>query len=210
MYQQQISLFPLLDYEADFTPDCWETPDDIAQKIAALVRSCDRTIMEPAAGTGQIAQYLPSGSFCCEIKPLRVQRLKLKASNCHALQADFLFLRLDRPPLSQFEDLHQGFDAIVTNPPFSLAIEFIEQGLRLLNKDNPNARLLYLLPIDFGCSIKRGTALQALDCHIYHVYWVMDRIAYIRDGIAYKGRQCYDGVFDLRPGKKVSAPISYL
>lgn len=47
MYQQQISLFPLLDYEADFTPDYWETP-------------CDRTIMEPAAGTGQIAQFQAS------------------------------------------------------------------------------------------------------------------------------------------------------
>jgi hypothetical protein len=49
------------------------------------------------------------------------------------------------PPLSTFEELEHGFDLIVTNPPFSLAIQFIEQGLRLLDKDNPNARLLYLL-----------------------------------------------------------------
>lgn len=209
MYQQ-FSLFELAEYEPDFTPDCWETPDDIAQRIAALVLSCDRRIMEPATGTGQIAQYLPTGSVCCEIKPLRVQTLKLKASHCQTLQADFLLLEPGMPPLSEFEKSEQGFDVIITNPPFSLAIEFIDQGLRLLNKNNPQARLLYLLPIDFGCSIKRGTALATLDCHVYHVYWIRDRIAYIRDGIAYKGRQCYDAVFDLRPGKKVSAPISYL
>lgn len=209
MYQQT-SLFERTYYEADFTRDCWETPDAIAQRMAALVLKSDRRIMEPAAGSGQIAQYLPPGSVCCEIKPLRVQRLRLKAPHCQPLQTDFLSLALNIAPLSEFIELEQGFDLIITNPPFSLAIEFIDQGLRLLNKDNPNARLLYLLPIDFGCSIKRGTALATLDCHVYHVYWIRDRIAYIRDGIAYKGRQCYDAVFDLRPGKKVSAPISYL
>lgn len=209
MYQQT-SLFPLSEYEPDFTPDCWETPDDIAQKMAALVLERDRMIMEPAAGTGQIAQYLPPGSLCCEIKPNRVQRLKLKAPHCHPIQADFLSLERGMPPLSNFEGRKQGFDVIVTNPPFSLAIQFIDQGLRLLDKDNPNARLLYLLPIDFGCSIKRGTALLALDCHIYHVYWVMDRIAYIRDGKPHKGRQCYDGVFEIRPGLKTDGAVSYL
>lgn len=209
MSQQQISLFPLLDYEADFTPDCWETPDEIAQRIATLVLPSDRRIMEPAAGTGQIAQYLPDGSFCCEIKPNRLQSLKLKAPHCHAIQADFLSLRLDIPLLNEFDCDYQGFDLIVTNPPFSLAIEFLTQGLRLLNKDNPQARLLYLLPIDFGCSIKRGTALATLECHIHHVYWIRDRIAYIRDGIPIKGRQCYDGVFEIRPSKQTGA-ISYL
>lgn len=189
MYQQT-SLFERTYYEADFTPDCWETPDEIAKRIAALVLPCDRLVMEPAAGTGQIAQYLPSGSFCCEIKPNRVERLRLKAPHCHICPLDFLFLALNIPPLSEFIELEQGFDVIITNPPFTLAIEFIDQGLKLLNKDNPNARLLYLLPIDFGCSIKRGTALQALDCHIHHVHWILDRIAYIRDGIPIKGRQC--------------------
>lgn len=96
------------------------------------------------------------------------------------------------------------------NPPFSLAIEFIDQGLKLLNKDNPNARLLQELPIDFGCSIKRGTALATLDCHIHHVYWVLDRIAYIREGIPIKGRQCYDSLFEIRPGSSNKAATSYL
>ena len=100
MHQHQISLFELPNIDADFTPECWETPDHIAQKISTLVQRGDRLIMEPAAGSGQIAQYLPPGSFCCEIKPLRVQSLKLKAPHCLALQADFLSLRLDIQPLS--------------------------------------------------------------------------------------------------------------
>ena len=206
---EQISLFPLSKFQADFTPDCWETPSVVAQKMAALITRSDRRVMEPAAGTGQIAQYLPTGSFCCEIKPNRLQSLKRIASHCHAIQADFLCLGQDTPPLSEFNQLNQGFDVIITNPPFSLAIKFIEQGLKLLDNSNPNARLLYLLPVDFGCSIKRGTALQALDCHVHHVYWILDRIAYIREGIPIKGRQCYDAVFDLRPGKYTGA-VSYL
>jgi hypothetical protein len=195
---QQTSLFPLPDYEPDFTPDCWETPDHIAQRMASLVLPSDRRIMEPAAGTGQIAQYLPPGSFCCEIKPNRVQRLRLKAPHCQPIQADFLSLERGMPPLSEFEGLHQGFDVIVTNPPFSLAIEFIEQGLRLLNTGNPSARLLYLLPIDFCSSVERGKAFQALECHIHHEYRILNRVAYMRDGKPQKGRQIYDAVFDIR------------
>lgn len=121
---QQISLFPLSKFLADFTPDCWETPSVVAQKMAALITKSSRRVMEPAAGTGQISQYLPTGSFCCEIKPNRLQHLKLKASHCHAIQADFLCLAWDTPPLSEFSQLKQGFDLVITNPPFSLAIEF--------------------------------------------------------------------------------------
>lgn len=102
MHQHQMSLFDLPNYEADFTPDCWETPDLVAQKMAAKVLPSDRLIMESAAGTGQIAQFLPPGSFCCEIKPLRVEKLKLKAPHCHAIGANFLSLRLGILPLSEF------------------------------------------------------------------------------------------------------------
>lgn len=49
MYQQQKSLFPLLDYEADFTPDCWKIPDEIAQRIAILVQP----VRSPDYGTSR-------------------------------------------------------------------------------------------------------------------------------------------------------------
>lgn len=75
MHQHQISLFELPNYETDFTPNCWETPDSVAQRITATINSSDCHIIEPAAGTGQIAQFLPPSSLCCEIEPLRIEKM---------------------------------------------------------------------------------------------------------------------------------------
>ncbi len=205
----QISLFPLPELEADFTADDWETPNDIARAMAALVKTSDRRVLEPAAGSGQIAQFLPTGSFCCEIKPYRVSLGRKKAAQCHWIQSDFLELDRESPLLRDIEQLTQGYDLIITNPPFSQCIQFLQQGLKLLDRNNPDARLLYLLPVDFCSSVERGQALRALDCHIHHEYRILNRVAYLRDGKAYKGRQIYDAVFDIRPGTQPGA-ISFL
>lgn len=205
----QISLFPLQNLETDFTADDWETPGDIAKAMAALIKTSERRVLEPAAGTGRIAQFLPSGTFCCEIKPYRVALGKQKAHLCHWLQSDFFSLNLESPLLSDIEQLGQGYDLIITNPPFSQCIQFLQQGLKLLNRNNPDTRLLYLLPVDFCSSVERGQAFQALECHIYHEYRILNRVAYLRDGKAYKGRQIYDAVFDIRPGTQ-SGAISFL
>ena len=242
----QISLFPLPEFEADFTSDDWETPDDIAQKMASLIQPLDRRILEPAAGTGQIAKFLPRNTFCCEIKSSRVQIGREKAPHCHWVQYDFLTLALGLSVLEQLGSPWQGCDLLVTNPPFSRCISFIEQGLKLLNRDNPKARLLYLLPredlltkqdsplqhrlfaqltnhskravlfcqgklepIDFCSSVERGLAFLSLDCHVHHEHRILNRVAYIRDGKAFKGRQIYDAVFDIRPGKQAGA-VSFL
>lgn len=205
----QISLFPLQDIETDFSADDWETPDDIASSMAALIKTSDRRVLEPAAGSGQIAQFLPPGSRACEIKPHRVALGRQKAPHCHWLQADFFSLNLESPPLSDIEQLSQGYDLIITNPPFSQCIQFLKLGLKLLNTNNPDARLLYLLPVDFCSSVERGQAWKALECHIHHEYRILNRVAYIRDGKAHKGRQIYDAVFDIRPGNQTGA-ISFL
>ncbi len=98
MYRQ-ISLFPLPDIETDFTLDDWETPDDVASSMAALVKTSDgrganrlrhRRVLEPAAGSGQIAQFLPTGSLCCEIKPHRVALGNRKLLN--AIGYNLIFL----------------------------------------------------------------------------------------------------------------------
>jgi hypothetical protein len=197
----QISLFPLPGFEADFTPDDWETPDDIAQRMASLIQPDDRRILESAAGRGRLAKYLPSGSFCCEIKPLRVESGRFNAPHCHWLGGDFM--------IYPFEQLLNKWDLIITNPPFSQCVQFIERGLELLDRENPSARLLYLLPVDFCSSVERGRAFQKLDCHIHHEYRILNRVAYIRDGKPVKGRQIYDGVFDIRPTQLIGA-VSFL
>ena len=205
----EISLFPLGDYEADFTSDDWETPDEVAERMAALIQPSDRRILEPAAGTGCLAKFLPPGTFCCEIKHHRVEVGRRKAPHCHWKHYDFFDLALGLTLLNELGESWQGCDVIITNPPFSKCIEFIEQGLKLLNRNNPNARLLYLLPINFCCSIKRGKAFQSLDCHIHHEHRIMNRVAYIRDGRPVKRRQIYDAVFSIKPGRNLGA-VSFL
>lgn len=205
----QISLFPLPSLEADFTSDDWETPDDVASSMAALILKSERRVLEPAAGTGQIAQFLPSGTFCCELKPHRVALGKQNAPQCHWTQSNFFSLDLAIPLLNDIEQSKHGYDLIITNPPFSQCIDFIQHGLKLLNRDNPDARLLYLLPVDFCSSVERGQAFQTLECHIHHEYRILNRVAYLRDGKAYKGRQIYDAVYDIRPGTQHGA-VSFL
>jgi hypothetical protein len=56
---KQVDLFKGLGVEAEFTSDDWETPDSVAKAIASLVLPSDFDILEPAAGRGQIAKYLP-------------------------------------------------------------------------------------------------------------------------------------------------------
>jgi len=175
-----------------FTSDDWETPDPIAQLMASLVLPADRRILEPSAGTGQIAKYLPKSTdhmvVCNEINSYRHARAS--SSNYHHwVNSDFL--------TGQFRQ----FDLVITNPPFSVASAFIGRGLDLLDRSYSNARLLFLLPNDFFQSIARNQAFQSLDCHIHHVYAIVNRIAYLREGKPERGRQIYDSCFDIRPGK---------
>jgi hypothetical protein len=193
----QVKLFDVSEYDvaADFTSDGWETPPEIARKMADLVLPTDKRILEPAAGTGQIAKFLPKTLsvfvLCNELNPRRY--LKLNTSLYHRFtQVDFLTWEAGPDNL---------FDLVITNPPFSKGIEFIAQSLRLLNLDNPNARLLYLLPGDYFCSQERNDAFEALDCHIAHRYRIRGRVGYIQEGIQRNERQVYDAVFCIKPGK---------
>jgi adenine-specific DNA methylase len=184
------------DYDDEFTSDDYETPDNVAQKIASLVLPSDLDILEPAAGTGQIVKAIPAKIdrkiLAVEIKK---NRFNIGSSACaSAIWAKTNFLELDFSIAV--------FDLVVTNPPFSLGIEFIEQSLKLLNLNYKHARLLFLLPHDFFHSTKRNAEFSRLDCHIHQVYGLINRVAYIKDGKALSGRQVYDSVFDLRPGRK--------
>jgi len=183
--------------EQAFDVNSWETPDSVAQKMAALVLPSDRRILEPAVGTGQIAKYLPKSRdvfvLCNEIKLDRFQRLH--SSNFHHFHhSDFL----------QWN--HAAIDfkyhLIITNPPFDLALQFLERSLELLDRSYEHARLLYLLPCDVFQSKARGDYFKRLDCHIHHRYLIQGRVAYLKNGVPFKQRQLYDSVYDIRPGKE--------
>jgi hypothetical protein len=213
----QLTLFEeQLTVSDDFTNDDYETPDWLAKAMANLVLLTDRKILEPFAGSGQIAKYLPSDRSieCVEIKYSRFLQGKEKAQTATWVNGNF------------FNDVSSSyFDLIISNPPFSLCVEAVAKSLELLN-DRTNSRLLFLMPLDWNCSQSRAKAWDALDAHIHHVYAVADRIDYLKDGIPMSkqqkivngvpqfksgkpvmnsGRQCYDAVFDIRLGKSRSA-----
>jgi hypothetical protein len=201
----------------EFTNDDYETPDAIAQAIANLVLPTEKYILEPFAGTGQIVKYLPSDRIIdvVEIKRSRYLQLIQLKNHCFTYNGSF------------FEFQHGGYyDLIITNPPFSLCIESINYSLEFLNPDNPDARLLFLMPLDWNCAQSRAKVWNELDAHIHHVYRIPKRVDYLINGvpcsktpkkldngkdminplsrkpIMMSGRQCYDAVFDIRLGKE--------
>lgn len=183
----------------DWDADSYQTPSNerqpIAQKIANLITPSDREVLEPSAGAGQIAQFLPKGSTCMEIKKSRVAQGKERASHCQWIEGDFLAWETE-----------QRFDAIVGNPPFSLAMPFVEKSLTLLNPHNPVARILFLLPLNFNCPQGQGAYWDTLPCHIFHTYRIRGRVHFLgRNGIPEMKRQCDDAVFDIRLGKQFGA-----
>lgn len=198
----------------EFTNDDYETPDKEAQAIAGLVLPADINICEPFAGSGQIVKYLPSDRIIdvVEIKRSRYLQLLQLKKHCFSYNGSF------------FEFEVKGYDLIITNPPFSLCMEAIAHSLKLLNPDNPTARLLFLIPLDTFSSQARSEKLKNMDAHIHHTHLIPKRIDYLKDGelmskcqktvngipqftkdgkpIKNSGRQCYDAVFDIRLGKE--------
>lgn len=88
--------------------DLYETPEWVTFALVPHIKYRVNSIWEPAAASGKIVRALESSGFAVE------------ASDLHApIATDFLKCESAR------------CDAIVTNPPFGLAEEFIERSLAL-------------------------------------------------------------------------------
>lgn len=211
------TLFDVSQYQArseDWCSDDWETPDDVARPMAGLLLPTDRRVLEPSAGTGQIVKWIETGFgdrilIANELNPRRFEAGKSKSKGRALVywnNGDFLRFTTELPPMGdcspveRMANVFNPFDCIIGNPPFSLALDFIEVGLRLLNPANPEARILFLLPSAFFQSKGRGDRLQSLPCRIHQVHAIKGRVAYLQNGRAQSGRQCDDSVFDIRPG----------
>jgi hypothetical protein len=188
------------DYDGEFKSDDYETPSNAAQKIASLVLPSDLNVLEPAAGTGQIAKLLPTSTVAVEIQKSRYQLGRSKAPLSYWYCADFLSPDSNYF-LSRGFTQRDGFDLIVTNPPFSLGMEFIVRSLSLLNLEYEHARLLFLLPTDYFQAQGVNQVFTQLDCYIHRAYQFAGRVAYLKSGVAESGRMRNDCVFDIRPGK---------
>ena len=208
----------------EFTNDDYETPGKEAQAIASLVLPADRNILEPFAGSGQIVKYLPSDRNidAVEIKLSRAR--KILEWNDRRNRNLVVWEGMNFFETFTIKGNLRVYDLVITNPPFSLCMEAIAHSLKLLNPDNPDARLLFLIPLDTFSSQARSEKLKSMDAHIHHTHLIPKRIDYLKDGelmskcqkikdgvpqfdkngkiILNSGRQCYDAVFDVRPGKE--------
>jgi hypothetical protein len=205
---KQLSL--LSEDENNWTNDDWQTPEGIAIAMSRLVNKTDLRILEPCAGTGQIAKFLPNNlrglNTCCEINPARFRQGMANVPSCCWMNADFL----DNDVVLSFSNYELIYDLIIGNPPFSMCVEFIERSLSLLDPDNDQARILFLLPIDWNCGKARAAAWNKLEAHIHHEYRIEGRVAFLdANGVPQPKRQVYDAVFDIRPGFRMAA-VSYL
>ena len=107
--------------------DLYETPAWVTAALLPHLRGVT-TVWEPAAGSGMMVNALTAGG------------LKVKASDI-ASGEDFL---TSTPPVA--------LDAIVTNPPYTLAREFIERALLLMR---PRGLVAMLLRTDFDHAASR-------------------------------------------------------
>lgn len=85
----------------------YPTPSEIAIKAVeeAQISDTDR-VLEPSAGQGNIAKYLPESATCVEVDPLHCAILRAKGFN--PVEEDFLKYQAS-----------EAFDRIVMNPPYS-------------------------------------------------------------------------------------------
>jgi 16S rRNA A1518/A1519 N6-dimethyltransferase RsmA/KsgA/DIM1 with predicted DNA glycosylase/AP lyase activity len=196
----------------------YETPTNVAKAMVELIKPTDQFILEPCAGTGQIASLIckrekPWHLSCFEINPYRFEKLESTVSPSEiGVLACGDFLQATESKV---------FDLVITNPPFDYGMEFIEKGLSVL-RDAPNSRLLYLLPVDYLLSQKRAKQFQEMNAHVSAIYAIPGRVDYLKDGVPMSltqqikngipqfkgkrplmmpGRQCSDAVFEIKKGK---------
>lgn len=133
----------IFDYQADIVVDeiCrtgmipeqrshqyYPTPEKVARDAVAIAQIRDGIdlCLEPSAGQGGIADYMPKGfTTCVEISKLHCEVLKAKGFNA-VYNQDFLTF-----------STATKFDRIVMNPPFSegRAIAHVKHAASLLSKD---------------------------------------------------------------------------
>jgi 16S rRNA A1518/A1519 N6-dimethyltransferase RsmA/KsgA/DIM1 with predicted DNA glycosylase/AP lyase activity len=189
----QLNLFEETETQA-WDSDDWETPTWLAQKIAGLLRPDEQRVLEPSAGSGQIVwELLQLGHTVTAIEPNPNR-----------------FVRLPQSPnlqrhLGRFENTKIGsFDVVVTNPPFTMGIEFLRLALKHIK---PDGRVLFLLPSDYFQAQGRAKEFSRLNCHISKMWPIVGRVAYLRNGTPESNRQCYDSVFEFRRGQ-CDAPVT--
>ena len=141
---------------ADRKDDLYETPIEAVRALMAH-EPLHGKLWEPACGRGAISRPLIDAGF-------DVVSTDLVARAYGQGGVDFL-MEHNAPP---------GVEAIVTNPPFKLADEFVRHGLRLVPK------VVMLLRWAYAEGASRS---DIIDNHLSHVWLGKERLPFMhRDG----------------------------
>jgi len=103
--------------------DSYETPEWVTEALIPHLRHGITQVWEPACGSGKM------------VKPLSHAFSVWRTDIVDCKKHNFLTMKLWRP-----------FDAIITNPPYALAQEFIERSINLMA---PQGLVAMLLRTDF-------------------------------------------------------------
>jgi SAM-dependent methyltransferase len=187
-----------------WNPNLWETPTHIAKAMAMILNEDEALILEPCAGTGQIARAIAdirdlAGCDCelMAIEILKERSEKLEDNRYFSIDADFI----------DFDFGDQRFDAVVTNPPFDIGLDILEKSLLLLKS---GGRCLFLLPIAYFQTQERAKKFATFNAHIHGIYPIVGRVAYLKNGIPETGRQCDDAIFDVRLGADCEGGMEFI
>lgn len=113
--------------------DLYETPEWVTLALRAHMPRGASKVWEPAAGSGKMAGVLASWTGSVVSSDIEPHPL------CY--ENDFLS-----------SGLHDGCDAIITNPPYELATEFCEHALRLMEPENGMVAMLLRTDFDHAKS----------------------------------------------------------
>lgn len=136
------------------TDDVYETPSWCVTRLLEAWGPRWGELVEPCSGSGQIVKRMTGGWIwhTCDIREID------PAPSLHHVTGDFLA----RDPVGPQERI----GAVITNPPFSLAEEFIRHSRAMY----PRADLVFLLRLNFLGSEKRHPLWRDLGAPDVYVF----------------------------------------
>ena len=158
--------------------DLYPTPAPLTEALLR-VEPLPNRIWEPAAGMGHMSSVLKAAGH------------KVFSSDLMAYGTDGVFIQ----DFFEFKSAPAGSGCIVTNPPFSVAGDFVRHGLTLCPKVAVLGRLAFL---------ESSSRVDILDTHLARVFSFINR-----PGMMHRWSDRGDGVYEEWQGKKSSSAMAF-
>jgi len=168
--------------------DDYETPEPEAKQLAALVGNPYGAVIDAGAGTGNISRFLPKGTICLETNPLRLAMGRDRAAHCEWVKDDFTLWSPKRHGLNYVS-------VVAGNPPFSLALDFINHALSIIHPHY--GRVVFILPSDTFNKVHIQNGI-CFPYRISRVVYLKGRVSYLKNGKPQSGRQIADNIWTIQ------------